>query len=404
MKYSLRATVIVLWSIAISCSAPDPEINELIQDYVKAAKTHQSISYEIDYRMKYFSNPMDTNKMTAAVDLVRLPDDTLFGGMIWLEGDSAVRYYDGRNVYIFNERTGIITQYPPGLAWPIEGNWSSDCKKVYFLKPEKLLKFIEDTSYTFSLKSDQDKGSDTWLLNATIPADDMLSGGWKKIWINKNQAVVGHTESSYDMQGENQYRLRSLAQVQFDEVDSTDLARRFLRLQEKHTTEVYIPIEHDAVKLLAVGDSFPNLKGWSYNWKDTLDLKRIVSRVVIVDFWYMDCFPCIKAIPKLNDLSKKYSEEQLMVIGVNPFNKNEKDLGRMPNFLEHNPIGYPFVFIDRNEAAEYQVTAYPSFYVLNRDREVVHSSVGFSEAMEVELDSVINFQLNSRLNSHLQGL
>ncbi len=109
--------------------------------------------------------------------------------------------------------------------------------------------------------------------------------------------------------------------------------------------------------------------------------------------WYMECMPCIKAISHLNEISKRYSEEDIAVVGLNPLNNNKKDLARMPNFLDYNPISYPFIFIPRELVKEFQVVAYPTFYLLGENREVLYSAIGYSEEMNDVLDSAIEANL-----------
>ncbi len=124
----------------------------------------------------------------------------------------------------------------------------------------------------------------------------------------------------------------------------------------------------------------------------------MLGKVTLIDFWYMDCFPCIKAIPHLNAISEKYAEGDLAVIGVNPYNNNEKDSARFPNFLDHNPIDYPYVFISPESAKECHVRAYPTFYLLNEERKVVYSSIGYSDEMSEKIDSAIVKNLNNLFN------
>ncbi len=50
-------------------------------------------------------------------------------------------------------------------------------------------------------------------------------------------------------------------------------------------------------------------------WKD------FDGKVILFDFWNVDCRPCIKGFPHLTELEKKYGEQGLVVIGVTEFKK-----------------------------------------------------------------------------------
>src|SRR5690606_15334260 len=56
---------------------------------------------------------------------------------------------------------------------------------------------------------------------------------------------------------------------------------------------------------------------------DTINLSELKGKVVLLDFWYRGCLPCIKAIPELNELQKEF-EDDLVVIGVNDVDDNKQ--------------------------------------------------------------------------------
>ena len=113
------------------------------------------------------------------------------------------------------------------------------------------------------------------------------------------------------------------------------------------------------------------------------------------DVWYIDCPPCVKAIPHLNDLHDKYAEMGLKVVGVNPFNNNEKDLKRFPNFLNHNKIDYPIVFVDSEESKDLKVQAYPTFYLVDSKGNILHSEIGFNQEKAKVLDKQLDEYLKN---------
>lgn len=80
----------------------------------------------------------------------------------------------------------------------------------------------------------------------------------------------------------------------------------------------------------------------------------------------------------------------LKVVGVNPFNNNEKDLKRMPNFLSYNKIDYPIVFVDREICKALKVQVYPTFYLVDNQGNILHSEIGFNKEKAKILDEQLN--------------
>ena len=141
------------------------------------------------------------------------------------------------------------------------------------------------------------------------------------------------------------------------------------------------------------GTEFPQLKGVIFPNMDSTALKELKGKVTLIDFWYMDCAPCITAIPHLNKLHQKYSDKGLAVVGVNPFDNNKKSLKRFPNFLENNEFAYPILFTERVNMEKFKVLAYPTLYLLDENETVIFSQVGFGEQLPTAIDSLIEVNL-----------
>jgi thiol-disulfide isomerase/thioredoxin len=198
---------------------------------------------------------------------------------------------------------------------------------------------------------------------------------------------------SADMQGENQYNLWAISNASFDQATAESLASRYKDVTEGYEVEDYVPKTEEDYALIPNGSELPELMGKLHADNSQVKLKDLYGKLTLIDFWYMDCFPCIKAIPHLNELHEKYGDRGLSIVGVNPFNDNEKDLGRLPNFLEENPLDYNIIFAEREEVSPFLVQVYPSFYLLDSEGKVIHTELGFSEEIVPGLDSLIQANL-----------
>ncbi|QES90533.1 TlpA family protein disulfide reductase [Rhizosphaericola mali] len=82
----------------------------------------------------------------------------------------------------------------------------------------------------------------------------------------------------------------------------------------------------------------PNVSApdWSlpfYDSSDSLQLKNLKGKVILLDFWMKNCGPCIASVPKLNELMKKY-QNKLNLIGINRYD-SKKDIDVF--YKKHNP-------------------------------------------------------------------
>jgi thiol-disulfide isomerase/thioredoxin len=380
--------------LMISCAPKEPTPIQLAQKIAETYSDHGSVSYDIDYRMKYFSEPDDTVKVRAHVDLVRVPEDTIFGGHIWISTEDSIRrYYDTSSIYIASLPNEKITRYKKEDDWAINGNVTRGVIETYFLDPERLLRAVDDSTVTVQLESSELNGTPVWHWASLFDDDDEFTNRRKDIWINRSDLSILKVSYTVDFQGENQYNEWNLSNVVFGGVQPEELRERFAALEENYPIEDYKPMSQEERQPLAVGTLLPELSGELYLTKQQVSLSDHRGKLLLIDFWYMDCFPCIKAIPHLNKLHHQYAEKGLQVIGIDPFDNNEKDLKRMPNFLEKNTMDYPILFVDRKDVEAFKVFAYPTLYVVNREGEVVFSQIGFGEATGARIDSVIQVHL-----------
>jgi thiol-disulfide isomerase/thioredoxin len=125
---------------------------------------------------------------------------------------------------------------------------------------------------------------------------------------------------------------------------------------------------------LKVGDSFPDLAGFSLEGKLPDALK---GKVVIVDFWASWCGPCKESFPAMNDLQKKYAAKGLVIIAVN----EDEEKSDMQDFLKDNAATFNIVRDARQKLVSVAgIQTMPSSFVLGDDGKVRFTLTGFHGA------------------------
>src|SRR5690554_6097157 len=54
----------------------------------------------------------------------------------------------------------------------------------------------------------------------------------------------------------------------------------------------------------------------------TVKISGLKDKVVLLDFWYRGCYPCLKAIPDLIKLQEEFKDD-LVIIGINDIDDQE---------------------------------------------------------------------------------
>ncbi len=393
MKNNLSLGLLLTLFIA-GCSQDKITPPQLAKKILETYESHSSISYDIKYKIKYFSGVDDTTKVNARIDLIRIPEDSIFGGHVWISStDSVERYYDTEYTYFISHPQKSITRYPKDKPYSIKGNSASETIRVYFLKPSRLVRGTEDSTNIIELTDTLLNELPTWHWRYVFPDGEEMANQRKTIWIDQQDFSVPKMTYTVDFQGENQYNEWNLSNIVFDQVTAATLKIRFAELEEKYELKDFQERPQEETEPLANGLSIPELKGELYSSGEAVALKDYRGKLLLIDFWYMDCYPCMKAIPHLNELHHKYSNQGLQVVGVDPYDNTEKNLKRLPNFLERNTLDYPIMFIDREDTEKFKIYAYPTFYLIDRAGKILHSQVGFGESMANEIDSLIQVHI-----------
>jgi thiol-disulfide isomerase/thioredoxin len=99
------------------------------------------------------------------------------------------------------------------------------------------------------------------------------------------------------------------------------------------------------------------------------------GKVVLLDFWTTWCAPCIKALPELEELSRKLESQPFAIVGVN----TEVDDLRLRAFLSRHPAVWMQVR-DRGAKVAQQlfgIRGYPTYMVLDREGRIVRKVEGW---------------------------
>lgn len=104
------------------------------------------------------------------------------------------------------------------------------------------------------------------------------------------------------------------------------------------------------------------------------DWQSMQGKVIYIDFWASWCPPCIKSFPFMNQLTADFHEQGLKVIGVNLDEKQtDADV-----FLQKMPPQFTVVFDrDKHCAADFNVIAMPSTYIIDKRGYIRHIHRGF---------------------------
>jgi len=103
-------------------------------------------------------------------------------------------------------------------------------------------------------------------------------------------------------------------------------------------------------------------------------LKELTGKVVVLNFWFINCPPCRQEMPELNEMVESFkNNKDVVFIAVALDQKYE-----IKEFLKTNPFIYNIIYDGLYISQKYNVTSYPTHVVLDKQGKVVFHTSGLA--------------------------
>ena len=147
--------------------------------------------------------------------------------------------------------------------------------------------------------------------------------------------------------------------------------------------------------------NFLNKKAPDWILKDadnnTISLKDLKSKVVMMQFTSVSCGPCRASIPFLKQLQTEYDLEDFDFVAIEKTSKNSNVL---KSYRHRNRFDYKFLMSNKEINKRYQVQGVPVFFILDENRVVRKVIMGYGKG---STDSEIRDAINSLCRSLKKG-
>lgn len=93
-----------------------------------------------------------------------------------------------------------------------------------------------------------------------------------------------------------------------------------------------------------------------------LTIESLKGKVVLLDFWATWCTPCVKKLPEVEALHKKFAKRGLVVIGVHSANKGETAAA----YVKEHGFTFPMLVDTGETANRYSVEGLPDYFLIDK--------------------------------------
>ena len=144
------------------------------------------------------------------------------------------------------------------------------------------------------------------------------------------------------------------------------------------------------VSAISVGDTVPSFKARTIDGSKSVSLDEYRGKVVLVDFWASWCPPCLKSLPKYNDLRREIGTTNFEIVAIN-VDENTEDAKK---FLQKHPVSYPVAKDPKGILpGVFGVKAMPTSYLVDKNGVVQYVHAAFKdgdiEKIKKEIEKLI---------------
>jgi thiol-disulfide isomerase/thioredoxin len=349
---------------------------QVLDQVNEAVGTLSHLHFKTTSISKYYTES-DTNRKDCETWLLKTKKDKVLGMHIRaIEQDEHGKletFHKGITTWVINHNTDTIVKYNQS-----KGHWNGfngNTKTDWTTQTPLTMGIRYEEGDSMSIK--QLKNGD-WFVQRFSP--DIAKYGIVSVrrvwWVDDKTMLPYRSIKRWELGGRETYR--ELIMELLDTAQTVVESGLYQALPD-YPTENYVKPDRSKYQPLAEGKAAPEMEGYFLKDSSHFDLKdHLNSPLILVDFWYQSCAPCIQAIPYLDSLEHEFADRGLLLLEVNS-RDHKTPQAELIHFLKQRG-GKPdnVVMTDPDtEKKLWSSHANPTFYLI-KDEKIVWTQQGFA--------------------------
>lgn len=387
MKTALRITLLLTFFTTgcITQSTVDKQINELLLKVEANNSSISSISYYTFYEQKNPTVNDSIFKVEGKVWLLPNKTDSIFGSVFHVHGSDRGGlfdyYYDGTKSYEIRHENKTIKIIDP---YKYENNANNPAKARTALSP--VVHELSDTNLSVTLRKNNPKidlvnGKDSYFITLKYPANEYGQEESVSIDIKKKTYIIEKIQKKLKWQGS---EYKTSIEVDSLLINSPEIPNKiFLQntYSDYNISELKRDNNHES------NSNYIGIKAKNFMYPtstmDSINLKSLIGKYVLLDFWETWCGHCILALPEIQKLQDMYKTD-LVAIGITTENKPQVE-----KLLKNNNLTYINIFADKQILKDYMVIGRPIYFLLDKKGIIIDHTEGDLQKIESDLKDLL---------------
>ena len=352
---------------------------EIVSQIVKETIKYKSVHYKA-MQKSYYSNQPDTTVTPYEIWEVRNENDTHKNGYIWV--DNNYRPYN-----MIYDKGIFYLAIPPKKTTIVDSDFNdyfiSEIDWIdVFLQPAKLQEQINFNLNQTDISDTIYNGESCFRIRIKYPQNKAEEIKTYIYIINKKTFLPLFTGLETKTNDYDYFDALYYWDYNFDQVNMDKLKARQQQVLTDNPTE---PEGSDSEtsrleRMLHIGEQAPLFEGNIYGSGTDFSLENYIGKnVIIVDFWYTHCPPCVRAMPALSELYSQYESKGLKVFGLNSVDNQPRSLDNLDKFLAKRQLSYEVIMTAPSVDIKYKINGYPTMYVVDKSGKISFVEIGYDK-------------------------
>ena len=113
-------------------------------------------------------------------------------------------------------------------------------------------------------------------------------------------------------------------------------------------------------------------------------LDELKGKVIVINFWFVECKPCVMEMPELNKLVEKYKNKEVIFLG---FANNDQP--KIEKFLKTKSFNYNIIANNSELVKLYNVVSFPTHIIIDKNSKVAFRVSGLGPTTIDDIDKLI---------------
>lgn len=229
--------------------------------------------------------------------------------------------------------------------------------KVFLVFSSFILSFFTSAQQVSVSIITDDVLSELKELDPKAPASDEIDYDFDKIAYYDLEGKLLTGDAKKDFRSNPEYSINKMF------ADDQNVVRVVLYRKSSEVEKVQKQSFQTSLKALNP-NYFKGQTAKSFSIKDmngnTYTNENLKGKVVVLNYWFIGCKPCVEEMPVLNQLVKKYKEKDVVFLAISHDSKSE-----IEKFLGNTQFDYQIIPDNTSMITDYHIMAYPDNMIID---------------------------------------